>query len=44
MSVFMARDVFVCRFRVTMMESRGLDRSLLLRLGSLMVDISCFMA
>ena len=44
MSVFMARNVFVCGFRVTVMESWGLNRSLLHRLGLLMVDISRFMA
>ena len=44
MSVFMTRDVFVCGFRVTVMESGGLNRSLLLRLSLLMVDISRIMA
>ena len=44
MSLFMARNIFVCGFRVAVMESWGLNRSLLLRLGFLMVDISCFMA
>ena len=43
MSVFMARNVFICGFRVTVMESGGLNRSLLHRLGLLMVDISRFM-
>ena len=43
MSVFMARNVFVCGFRLTVMESWGLNRSLHLRFGLLMVDISRFM-
>ena len=43
MSVFMTRNVFVCGFRLTVMESWGLNRSLHLRFGLLMVDISRFM-
>jgi hypothetical protein len=42
MSVFMARNVFICGFRLTVMESWGLNRSLHLRFGLLMVDISRF--
>ena len=43
MIVFMTRNVFVCGFRLTVMESWGLNRSLHLRFGLLMVDISRFM-